>query len=125
MLERLVLVGTGAFVGAILRYWLGLLVVERLGAAFPYGTLLINIAGSLVLGFVVVTTLDQTAISPSLYLVLGPGLCGGFTTFSTFAVEVLTLIEERAYLPATTYVAASVILSLLAALVGGWLARLI
>lgn len=125
MLERTLLVGVGAFAGGACRYWLGLWAADRFGATFPLGTLLINVSGSFLLAFLFVLTADRLALGPPLRLLLGAGFCGGYTTFSTFALETLALVEARSYLLAACNVLASVLLSLLAAVAGVWLARLI
>lgn len=125
MLERLLLIGVGAAGGAICRYGLGLWVAARLGTAFPYGTLLINMTGSFLLGIVVVLAAPRGEAGAAARLLLGVGFCGGYTTFSTFAVETLALLESRALGAAVLNILLSVTLSLLAAIAGVWLARLI
>lgn len=125
MLERLVLVGAGAFVGAVARYLVSLWAAERFGAAFPVGTLLVNASGSLLLAFLIVLTSDRLGLGPEARLLLGTGFCGGYTTFSTFAVETLTLAEGGRLLPAVANVLASVALCLVGAGLGAWLARLL
>lgn len=123
-MQPLLLVGGGAALGAMARYLVGLWAIGQLGLGFPYGTLLINASGSLVLAVVVSFTSDRLALGPELRLLLGTGFCGGYTTFSTFAVETLALIALQRYLAATLYVIASVLLSLAGAAAGFWLARL-
>jgi len=108
------LVGAGSFVGGNARYVLGRWVGGMIDARFPLGTFVVNILGSLVLGFV--TGLLATRALPhadSLRLALGVGFCGGFTTFSTFEYETHALLEDGLWLPA----AANVILSLIVGLV--------
>jgi fluoride exporter len=125
MLERLLLVGGGAFVGAVARYLIGLWAAERFETSFPVGTLLVNVSGSFLLAFLAVYTTERLELGPGIRLLLGTGLCGGYTTFSTFAAETLLLIEAGHHLSAAAYVVASVALSLLGALLGFWLARLV
>jgi CrcB protein len=125
VLERLLLVGAGAFAGAIARYLVSLWAAERFGAAFPIGTLLVNASGSLLLAFLVVLTTDRLGMGPAARLLLGTGFCGGYTTFSTFSYETLTLLEAGALLPGVLNLAASLALGLLAAMAGVWLARLL
>jgi len=122
--ERLLLVGLGAFLGGICRYWLSGWVGERLDTAFPYGTLLVNVSGSFLLAFLIVYTTDRLGLGPEVRLFLGTGFCGGYTTFSTFAYEALLLTDARSLPTALLYVLASVVLSVLAAIAGLWLARL-
>jgi CrcB protein len=119
------LVGVGAFAGGVCRYCLGQWIAERFGPGFPLGTLLINASGSFALAFLVVLTADRLGMGPNLRLLLGVGFCGGYTTFSTFALESVTLFEARAGVMALAYILTSVLLCLLAAVAGGWLARLI
>jgi CrcB protein len=124
MLERLLLVGLGAGLGGLCRYGLSLWVAHHWGSHFPVGTLLINISGSFALTLLVVLTTERLGLGPEVRLLLGTGFCGGFTTFSTFALETLALLEARALATALLYIAASLLLSLLAAALGLWLARL-
>jgi CrcB protein len=121
----MLLVGVGAFVGGIARYAVGLWFVERFGTAFPYGTLAVNVSGSFLLAFLLALVGGQVRVGPELYLLLGVGFCGGYTTFSTFAFESLALIETRAMAAATLNIVVSVALSLLATLAGLWLGRFI
>lgn len=107
----LVFVGGGA--GATLRYWVNTrLTAYDWAKHFPWATFGINVVGSFVLGVLVVVCHKR----PGWYALLGVGMCGGFTTFSTFSVETLGLIEEQRYAAAAGYVAGSV----LAGLVGAW-----
>jgi fluoride exporter len=125
VVERLLLVGAGAFAGAIARYLVSLWAAERFGAAFPVGTLVVNASGSLLLAFLIVVTTDRLGLGPEVRLLLGTGFCGGYTTFSTFAVETLALAEGGAWGPAVLNALASVALSLAGAVLGAWLARLL
>jgi CrcB protein len=125
VIERIVLVGIGAGAGGVARYLLSLWFIERFGAAFPYGTLAVNITGSFLLALLAGLAGERLGLSPEVRLLLGTGFCGGYTTFSTFAVETLLLAETRALPTAALNVVASVALSLLAAVAGLWLARLL
>ena len=110
------LVAAGGAVGAVLRYLAGA-GIARLGApAFPLATLSVNVAGSFAMGvlFVVLTRSGQTHLSPLLLT----GLLGGFTTFSAFSLEAVTLLEEGRAAAALSYVALSVILSVAALMLG-------
>jgi CrcB protein len=119
MLQNVVVVGIGAAIGANLRYLLGLWAVARWGQSFPYGTMLINIVGSLLIGF----CLMRLPLDPRWRLGVITGLLGGFTTFSTFSYEALALVELGRWQAATLYIGGSVGLGLLAAAVGLWLGR--
>lgn len=117
---QLAAVALGGAIGSALRYLLGL-ALPRAGIAIPWGTLLINVAGSFALGWLL-RALPASSASPALRLALTVGLCGGFTTFSAFSAETLALLESGATARALLYVAASVLLSVTAAWAGGALA---
>jgi fluoride exporter len=118
------LVGAGAFVGANARYLLGQWAAERFGSGFPYGTLAINLLGSLLIGAFL--GLSGTPLEPSgsWRLLIVTGLLGGFTTFSAFSYETYALLSLGRWAEALLYVAASVLLGLLATAGGVGLARL-
>lgn len=92
MTETLAIAAGGAL-GALLRYWTSTAVHGRLGMAFPYGTLTVNILGSLLMGFLYIWLTDRFAAGPALRAFLVIGLLGAFTTFSTFSMETLNLVE--------------------------------
>lgn len=100
--------------GAPARYLLDTYLTERLGGVFPFGTAIVNLLGSFVLGLLVGLTM-QHLIPPAWLLVLGVGFCGAFTTFSTFAFETVRLVEDRAAGAALANVALGVLAGLLAA----------
>jgi CrcB protein len=114
-------IALGGALGTLARWWLGGW-AQRFSAEFPYGTLTINVTGSLVLGFLV-RYLTQTPASPELRAALTIGFCGGFTTFSTFSYEAARLLEDGSSVRAFTYMAASVLLSLAAVFAGFAIAR--
>lgn len=116
-------IALGAAVGGVSRYYLASSLQQRFGAAFPWGTLVVNVTGSLLLGFLVRYALASPAVSAELRALLTTGFCGGYTTFSTFSYETVALIEEGRYERAGAYVLASVVLSLLATVCGFMLAR--
>ena len=109
------LVGLGSFVGGNARYVVGRWVGSAVGGRFPLATLLINVAGSFVLGMIGGVLAQRTAAhADAIRLALGVGFCGGFTTFSTFEYETHALLEDGAWVPAFAYVAVSVVVALLA-----------
>lgn len=116
-------VALGSAVGGVARYLLGGWVQQRAGTAFPVQTLLINVSGSFVLGLVQRYALDATALTPEVRTMLTIGLCGGFTTFSTFSYETIRMVEDGDWRGAGAYVALSVGLSLLALVLGAAVAR--
>ncbi len=115
-------VGFGAFIGANLRYGIGLLWDRLVAHPFPGDTMLINVAGSFLLAFIVGVIGQRLQTTHPLRLLMTVGFCGGFTTFSTFALETVELLRESHGGLALAYVTASVVLSILAAVAGFWLA---
>ena len=111
-------VALGSAVGGVCRFALATAVQSRVGTPFPWGTLVINVTGSLVLGFILRYALQTSVVSPEVRALLTTGFCGGYTTFSTFSYEAATLLEEGGYQRATLYVLASVLLSLAAVFLG-------
>ena len=103
--------------GAVCRYGVDLLVQGRRDGVFPWGTWVINVSGALLLGLLVGAA-DRAVLPGGLVPVLGTGFLGAFTTFSTFMVETLTLVEAGAYRAAAVNVAASLVAGLLAAGLG-------
>jgi len=116
-------VAVGSALGGVSRYFVGAAIQQRVGLAFPMGTLLINIAGSFLIGFILRFALDGGQMSPETRIFLTTGFCGGFTTFSTFSYETAALIEVGQYRRAATYVILSVIVSLIATFAGFALAQ--
>lgn len=112
------LVAVGAVVGANARYWVSLQTARRLGVGFPYGTLIINVSGSLLIGFVLARLAAQTGLEPSGRLLLATGFCGGYTTFSTFAFETAAFLRRGSPVAAFANVAGSTALGVAAAAVG-------
>lgn len=118
-------VGVGSAVGGMARFVLGSAIQQRVGTSFPVGTLVINITGSLVLGFLIRVALGGPAMSAEVRALLTAGFCGGYTTFSTFSYEAAYLIEQGTYGRAAWYVLASTGGALLGTFVGFALARLV
>jgi len=97
------------------------IIQQRTGGTFPLGTLLINITGAFVLGFLIRYAVATPALTPELRALLTTGFCGGYTTFSTFSFETATLIEEAQYQRAALYVFLSVTVALIGTF-GGFVA---
>ncbi|TDL70727.1 fluoride efflux transporter CrcB [Paenibacillus amylolyticus] len=113
-------IGVAGLLGAVLRYSLGKWVSGLMGTAFPWGTWLINISGSLLLGLLY--GWHQSAmISDEIWVIWGTGFCGAYTTFSTFGYETLGLMGRQRYASAALYVVSSVVVGVLACLAGVWL----
>lgn len=117
----LMLIAIGGALGAVARYTIGEYVGSHMGTAFPWGTLLVNVSGSLVLAFSV-RALETMAAPPEYRGFLAIGLCGAFTTFSTFSHETVLLMQAGQWNRATLYMFASVLLSLAATIAGFGLA---
>lgn len=112
---NLLAVGLGGALGAICRYLLGQ-ILPKLGSGFPLATFAVNIIGCFAIGLVVGIAGKYSDIDPRLILFLQTGICGGFTTFSTFSLESLTLIEEGRLAIGILYIVLSVLLGLFALL---------
>ena len=116
-MKEMLWIGVGGFAGANARYLLGTWIAERLGAGFPYGTFVINITGSFALGLLV-ALIEGHGLSPVVRLSLAIGFLGAYTTFSTFTFETLRLIENGNALLALTNAVGSLVVGLLAGLLG-------
>ena len=114
-MKALLLVGAGGFAGSALRYLISRLMLPwAVSSGFPFSTLTVNVAGSLLIG-----ALMGLGLSGGWALLCIVGFCGGFTTFSTFSLETVTLLRAGSYLPAALYMWSSVVLSI-AAVCGGY-----
>lgn len=116
MIRNLLLVAAGGMIGSVLRYLVAMLFRNQ---TFPYATLLVNVAGSFLIGIVAGLFL-KNSISPEVRLFAATGVCGGFTTFSALSVECLQLINDHKYGVALLYVVISFTLGIFAAFCG-WL----
>ncbi len=122
MSQVLAIAGGGAL-GAVLRYWVSTAVYAMAGRGFPYGTLAVNVLGSLVMGFLYIWLLERSFGSAGMRAFMLIGLLGAFTTFSTFSIETLMLMEGGQYVRALVNTLASVVLCVAAAALGVMLAR--
>jgi protein CrcB len=114
-MKALLLVGAGGFAGSALRYLISRLMLPwAVSSGFPFSTLTVNVAGSLLIG-----ALMGLGLSGGWALLCIVGFCGGFTTFSTFSLETVTLLRAGSYLPAALYMWSSMVLSI-AAVCGGY-----
>lgn len=112
MLECL-FVGIGGFIGSVFRYLIGLLPIKP-DNGFPVKTLFINVLGAFIISIIVALASKNKSFSPNIILMLKVGVCGGFTTFSTFAYETADLLQSGSIIVAISYVLTSVILGVLA-----------
>jgi len=118
----LVYVALGGVLGTVARYGLQGWVQDRVGSAFPTGTVVVNVLGSLALGFVMRYTTGSTVVSPEVRAAITIGFCGAFTTMSTFAFESQALLVDGDYWRAFLYMGATLIGCLAFTFAGIWLA---
>lgn len=121
-MNHLLLVALGGAIGASFRHLAGLGALRLLGPAFPYGTLFVNVVGSFIMGLFIAWLVKRGG-SQELRLFFATGVLGGFTTFSAFSLDVANMIERGAMMPAFGYIAASVVISILALFLGLWFGR--
>jgi len=122
-MTQLLAIAAGGSVGAVMRFIVSTGIYSWLGRGFPYGTLVVNVIGSLLMGLLYELFLQRLSVSPEVRAVLLVGFLGAFTTFSTFSIETINLIEQGYLVKAIVNVLASVILCVLAAWVGLQIAR--
>jgi CrcB protein len=113
-LQTFLLISSGAVLGANARYWLGVWAAQKWGAAFPFGTLLINISGSLVLGFFFTLANERLLLDPRWRLLVAVGFLGAYTTFSTYTYESFALLSKGQWLPGLLNLFGSTIIGVLA-----------
>ena len=123
MMVELLAIGLGGAVGALCRYGVTLWASSLVGINFPYSTLIINVLGSFAVGLVFILLVERNLLAPIWRSVLMVGFLGAFTTFSTFSLQALGLMEEGRYMGALGYIASSVITCILATALGMYLAR--
>ena len=116
-------IALGAIVGASARYFLSGYAAKIFLSAFPYGTLIVNITGSLLLGFFLIWTGERVLLDPRWRLLIAIGFCGSYTTFSSYAFESFALLEQGQWLGLAGNVIASNTLCLAAVIAGAALAR--
>lgn len=121
MMIRLLVVGAGGCLGAMARYALTGLAQRLLGSGFPYGTLLVNVLGCLVLGSILSLAEYRQMFSMNARLFLTMGIMGGLTTFSTFGYETFALLRDEEYALAVANITANVVVGI-AAVMAGWFA---
>jgi fluoride exporter len=124
-LARLFSIGFAGFIGTLLRYWLSGVIARRYGETFPYGTLAVNLLGCFVIGFLFYLFYDRSLASPILRTTIFIGLLGGFTTFSSYGLQTLTLLRDGELFLALVNVVASNVIGLALVWVGYSLAKVI
>jgi len=123
-MNAILLVASGGAIGSVARYLVGVGIARAFGVAFPYGTLAVNVIGGFLMGLFIELLARRFDGSPELRLFIAIGILGGFTTFSSFSLDVVVLWERGELATALFYVLASVILSIGALFLGLWLARI-
>ena len=116
-------IAVGGALGSVARFWLSGVVANRFGETFPWGTLIVNVSGSFVIGVFAAATGSESRwlVSPAFRQFFMIGICGGYTTFSSFSLQTLNLIRDGEYLHAS----ANVLLSVALCLVGVWFGHLL
>ena len=122
-MRTLLFIGVAGFLGAVLRYGVGGFIYKYAGTTLPYGTLVVNVVGSLLLGFLMEFTLRSALIPGELRMAIGIGFLGALTTFSTFSYETFRYIEEGSAFLATVNIASNLLLCLFAVWLGIVVAR--
>lgn len=110
--QSVLLVGSGSFAGGAARYLVATVMHKSQMTSFPYATLSVNLLGSLIIGLVLGFAERNDLHGSATILLLGAGFCGGFTTFSTFVAENLTMLREGAWIPFATYTLTSIFLGI-------------
>ena len=119
----ILLVGIGGFFGAIARYLVDTWVTDRIGATFPWGTLMVNLSGAFILGLLFALSIERGVLPPGIRAPIFVGFIGAYTTFSTLALESWRLIEQGSYALGIANLAGSVALGLVAVVAGLLLGR--
>ena len=123
MLKSILIVGLGSFFGGGLRYYISTVMKNACGQGFPWGTLAVNVVGCFVFGVFFALFAKNGSLNNDLCLLLTTGVCGGFTTFSTFAHESMQLLHSGNIAAFAGYVAASLIAGLSFVALGYWLVK--
>jgi CrcB protein len=124
-LQKYLLIAAGGALGSVLRYWVGSTVSGRMGARFPYGTLLVNITACVVLGFALTYLGKRADFSPAWRYLIPVGFIGAYSTFSTYEWETLSTMRSGAFVLAGLYAIGSMVLGLAAIWCGTALADLL
>lgn len=125
MIRILMIIGAGSFLGGVSRFLVSRAVQNSADSGFPFGTMVVNILGCLIIGIVYGVADKGTVITPEMRLFLAVGFCGGFTTFSAFAAENIALLRDGNVLAFALYAGISVFLGVLATWSGSVLIKLV
>lgn len=124
-MQKLLFVGVGGFIGACLRYLITLISPKLFGTVFPYGTLIVNVTGGFLIGFIMELSLTTGSVSPNLRLFLTTGIMGGLTTFSTFSYDTVSIFNEGNYMLGMLNIVLNLCFSLLGVVLGRYCAQII
>jgi fluoride exporter len=124
-MTKFLMVAIGGALGSVLRFWVGTYISGRMGTRFPYGTLVINITASFLIGFVLTILAERTDWSPNWRYLIPIGFIGGYSTFSTFEYETYRVLESGEFLLTGLNVGLSVVLGFVAVWLGVIAARAI
>lgn len=124
-MQKLIYVGIGGFIGACLRYSISYYSPKLFGTQLPYGTLIVNIIGGILIGFIMEFSLITNLISPNLRLFLTTGIMGGLTTFSTFSYETISFFSSGSYVLGTLNTCLNLFLSLGGVVFGKFVSHMI
>jgi CrcB protein len=122
-LQTILWISIGAIAGANLRYFAGQYIAKLVSSTFPYGTLVINVTGSFVLGFFLILTSERILADPRWRLLVAVGFCGGYTTFSSYSYETFALFEQGRWAASALNMFFTNALCLIGVMLGAILAR--
>ena len=111
-------IGLGSALGGMARYWMSGAIARAIGETFPWGTLVVNVVGSFIIGFIAILTAPDGRIflGSTTRLAIMTGFCGGYTTFSSFSLQTLNLLNDGEYL----YAGANILISVVVCLIAVW-----
>ena len=122
---KLFAIGSGGFFGALFRYWISGWAYRLFGTGLPYGTLIVNVLGSFILGFFLFYSEGRTTITPAWRSFFAIGMMGALTTFSTFSYETFMLIMEKLYVQSFLNITLNLALTLIAVWAGMMLSKFV
>jgi len=125
MWRLLLIIGTGSFLGGVSRYLLSRFVQNMFLSPYPYGTFVVNILGSLLIGFLYGLSVKENILTPEWRMFLTVGFCGSFTTFSTFIHENVALLRDGDFFHFAFYTGLSIFLGIIAVFFGHYITKMI